>query len=173
MSILIENNLLKAAEKKIEDQLTGPNRANYLKIVTAGMALALDKGPDGILGQLRNSEDPVRDSAIGAINLCLTMRQQSRGTMPMKAMVPAAMTLMLMALDFADKAGIAKVGRDELVQASHVFTNHLFEIMGVTPDMLRGAAEKVNAITQDPQKMAAINQKAELKGLPAGGADGV
>lgn len=162
MSILLHNQILEAAEQKIESQLTPPNRANYIKVVTAGMHLALAKGPDGILGSLRNSKNPISDCAVGAVNLCLLMRKQSRGTMPLKSMVPAAMTLMLQALDFADKSGIVKVGTAELVQATHIFTNHLFKQFGITPKMLQTAAVNVHAITQDPAKMEAINRKAGI-----------
>lgn len=156
----LQDNVLAAAEQKIETNLTPQNRANYLKIVTAGMKVAMEKGPAGILASLRNSKDPINDCAIGAINLCLLMRKQSRGTMPVKAMVPAAMTLMLHALDFANKAGIAKVGNDELVQATHIFTNHVFKAFGITPQMLHTAATNVHSIIQDPAKMQAMKVKA-------------
>jgi hypothetical protein len=113
-----------------------------------------------ILAGLKQSRNPISDSATGAINLVLLMRKQSRGTMPEKALVPAAMTLMLQALDFVDKAGIAKVGKDELVQATHIFTNHMFEAFGVTLPMLTHAANQVHAITQDPAKMELLNRRA-------------
>ena len=102
MSLLLSNNILQAAEKKLESQLTPENHQDYLKVVVAGLKVALQKGPDSAMAALRNSKDPINDCAIGAINLCLLMRKQSRGTMPVKAMVPAAMTLMLHALDFVD-----------------------------------------------------------------------
>lgn len=163
MSIIndpVQNNILAAAEQKIESQLTAQNRANYMKIVVGGMKVALAKGPQGILGSLKQSKNPINDCAVGAVNLCLLMRKQARGTMPMKAMVPAGMTLMIHALDFADKTGIAKVGTQELVQATHIFTNHLFKQLGITPKAIHTAANNIHGIMQDPAKMAAINQKA-------------
>lgn len=171
MSLMMQNNVLQAAEKKVESQLTPDNRANYMKIVTAGMKLGLAKGPDGILGSLRHSKTPIKDCAMGAVNLCLLMRKQSRGTMPLKALVPAAMSLMLQALDFVDKSKLAKVGTPELVQATHIFTDHLFKQLGITPAMIRSAAGNVQAITQDPAKMDVINRKAGIVKAPgAGGA---
>lgn len=171
MSILLQNNMLEAAERKIEESITPANRQNYTKIVTAGMKLAMEQGPDSIIASLRHSKNPISDCAVGAVNLCLLMRKQSRGTMPMQSLVLAASTLMLQALDFADKAGIVKVGRDELVQATHIFTNHLFKQLGITPQMIHTAAGKVHSILQDPEAMQKIQQKAHQ--TAAGGTNGV
>lgn len=172
MSILLQNRVLKAAEAKIESGLTPDNRANYMKIVVAGMKLGLDKGPNGILAALHSSKDPITDAAKGAVNLCLLMRKQSRGTMPMKAMVPAATSLMLQALDFVDKTGVMKIGNNELVKATHIFTNFLFQQLHISPQMLSHAANQVHGIMQDPQKMDAINRKAGFTKVP-GATNGV
>lgn len=166
MSLLLSNQILQAAEQKVESQLTPENRANYMKIVVAGMKLALAKGPNGILASLKQSKNPLNDCAEGAINICLLMSKQSRGTMPAKAMVPAAMTLMLHALDFADKTGVLKVGTPELVKASHIFTNHVFKAFGITSQMLHTAAANIHGIMQDPAKMHAINLKAGVTADP-------
>lgn len=161
MSILLTNRLLEAAEKRIEGDLTPENRANYTRIVVAGMKLALDKGPKGILASLKQSKNPLSDCATGAVNLCILMRRQSRGTMPVKAMVPAAMTLMLHALDFAERTGIIKtVGTAELSKATHTFTNTAFARFGITPQMLHGAADKLHKTVQDPAKLEKIKRAA-------------
>lgn len=160
MSILnntIQNNVLQAAEQKIESQLTPANRADYLKIVTAGMKIALQGGPKSILAALSNSKTPLQDCVHGAINLCGLMWKQSRGTMPIKAMVPAAMTLLIQALDFADKSGIVKIGAPELVQATHMFTDVLFAKLGISKAMLHTAAGKVHGLIQDPAQLAKLN----------------
>ncbi len=152
----LDNEILKAAEDKLESQLTPENRADYLKIVVAGMKTALTPKSDGsppILATLQHSKDPLNDCASGAINLCLLMRRSSRGTMPLKAMVPAAMTLMLHALDFADKSGIMKIGQPELVKATHIFANLIFKRLGISPQMIHTAAVKTHALTQDPVAM--------------------
>lgn len=164
MSLLLQNHILQAAEDKIEKGLTQKNRDDYMKIVVAGMKLALDKGPNGLLAALHSSKDPVTDAAKGAVNLCLLMRKQSRGTMPMKAMVPAGMTLMLKALDFVDKTAVKKIGNAELVQASKIFTNFLLQQLHITPDMLKGAASSIQGIMQNPQQMQALQQKAGMGG---------
>ena len=162
----LNNPLLQQAETQVESQLTPDNRANYLKIVVAGLHAALNGGPNGILASLKQSQDPISDAAKGAVSLTLILRKEARGVMPLKAMVPAAMTLMLKALDFADRAGIVKIGQPELVRATHIFTDFLFDRMGITKQGLANAAQKVHALTQDPAAMAKINVKAGLAPHP-------
>jgi hypothetical protein len=162
----LSNPLLQQTEDKVESGLTPENRQNYLKIVVAGMHAALDKGPDSILASLKQSKDPISDAAKGAVSLVLILRKQARGVMPLKAMVPAAMTLMLKALDFADRSGIVKVGQPELVRATHIFTDTIFARFGITKQGLTNAANKVHAITQDPDAMDKINMKAGVARHP-------
>jgi hypothetical protein len=154
------NPLLQQAEDKVESGLTPENRANYLKIVVAGLRIALDKGPDSFMAKLRNSRDPISDCATGAVALVLIMRKQARGVMPMKAAIPAGMTLMFHGLDFIDRAKIAKIAEPELDRATTIFTNTLFQKLGITHAMLQQAASKVHAITQDPEAMQKIQMKA-------------
>lgn len=155
MSILLNNRILEAAEQKLESGLTPQNRVDYMKIVVAGQKMGLK-----VLASLKDSKDPINDCAVGAVNLCLLMRKQSRGTMPLKAMVPAAMTLMLKALDFADRAGIVKVGNAELVQATHIFTNTMFQRLGISQQMLHTAIKRTHAMVQDPATLEKLNRAA-------------
>lgn len=156
----IQNPLLRQAELKIEASVgQGQARADYLKVVVAGMRAALAKGPDGILASVNKSPDPVRDAAMGAVNLVLYLRHISRGTMPPRTIIPAATTLMLQALDFIDHAGIEKVGQPELVRATHILTNRIFQAFGITMPMLNKAAGAVHGLTQDPKHMAAIQRQ--------------
>lgn len=162
----LNNDLLQATEQKIESQLLPETRQAYMKIVVSGMRVAGHNGANGLLSGLRNRKDPIADCAIGAINLVLLMSKQSKGVMPMKAMVPAAMTLMLQALDLVEKAGIAKIGPEELSRATHVFTNHLFKALKITVPMLQSGAKHVHAIMQDPTKMELINRKVGVVKAP-------
>jgi hypothetical protein len=162
----LKNPLLQQTEDKVESGLTAENRANYMKIVVAGMHAALDKGPDGLFGQLAKSRDPIGDAAKGAVSLVLILRQHAQGVMPLKAAVPAALTLMLKALDFIDRSKIAPVGQPELVRATHVFTDFVFARFGISNAGLQNAATRVHALTQDPASVAAMKLKAGLTRHP-------
>lgn len=155
----IEDSLLKATEQKIEAGLTPQNRANYQRIVVAGMAAGLQGGANSLIAGLRQSQDPVKDCAVGAINIVMLLRRQSRNTMPAEAIPPAAMTLMLQALDFAERLGLVKITKEELVRATHIFTNRLMALVHVTPQKLTELAGKVNRVTQDPTQMEQLAQR--------------
>lgn len=152
----LNNKVLQACLARIEEQLAPENRDNYMKIVVAGMRVALDKGPNGIAGSLLKSKDPVADAAKGAIGLVLGMREEAKGVMPMQAMIPAAMSLMLKALDICDRAGLVKVGNEEVDRATKIFTGMIMKMHKITPQMLKHATSKVNQLSEDPaalQKM--------------------
>lgn len=168
----MQNPLLEAAEQEIEGKLLPATKADYMKIVVSGMKVAAHNGPNGLLSGLKRQQDPVGACALGAVNLVLLMSKQSKGSkpMPLKAMIPAGLTLTLQALDLVDKAGIAKIGVNELDHATHVFLNHLFKSLGITLQMLHTGAANVHQVMQDPTKMELINRKIGLVKAPGASA---
>jgi hypothetical protein len=149
----LHNVLLQNVENKIEGDLLPKTKANYLKIVAAGMKAALQGDENSIIYKLKDSQDPVRDCALGAVHLALILRRQSRGTMPLQSMIPAAATLMLKALDFASSSKLATIDTNAVVRASHIFTNEIFKSFQISPKMIQHAGAKVHALTQDPVAM--------------------
>jgi len=169
----INNPILKVAEQRLESTLVPVVRKNYDKIVLAGMATALEGGQDGILYSLHQSKNPIYDAAKGALNIVLLMRRQARGTMPLKAMVPAGMTLMIKALDFIDKAGIAKVDVNTINQATKFYMEELLKAFHITGKMLDTAANNLHNTVQDPQKLKSMKQAAGIVRVPRPGTGGV
>lgn len=160
MSTPLKNKLLRALEQQLEATLTPENRPNYLKTVVNGLRIGLNNGPKGVLASLRDSKDPVKDCALGAVNLVQLLRIQSQGTMPVQAMAPAAMTLMLNALDFAEQAGLVEIDNEAIVRATRIFTNQIFAVLGVTPQMLTQAAGGVHGIAENSTQMEMIKRRA-------------
>jgi hypothetical protein len=158
----LKNPLLARAEDQIESQLAPENRANYLKIVVAGMHAGLEGGPNSILASLKTAKDPLTAAAQGAVSLVFILRKQAKGVMPAKAMVPASFTLMLGALDFLDRTGIMKIGNPELVQATHIWTNFIMKLSKITPQVLAQMTQRVHGITKDPAAMHKVNLKAGI-----------
>lgn len=150
---MMKNQLLAAAEQKIESGLYGKNRDDYMKVVVAGMKAAQNGGQDSILAKLKDSKNPIHDCVVGAINLTMILRKQSRETMPVQAMIPAATTLMLHAMDFAETIGMVRIDKPELESATHLLINTLMKRFNVTPGMLHTAAGKVHALMQNPVAM--------------------
>ena len=166
--------ILQRAEEKVESQLLPDVRESYLKIVVAGMKAGMANGPESILAKLRDSKDPVADCAKGAIGLVFILKQQAKGIMPEKAMVPAASTLMFKALAFAEQMGLIKVGNEELARAMEIFAGTFLEKVGVTPQMMKHAVGKVQTMTQDPVAMEMMKRKAGFVKHPdAAGSEGV
>lgn len=149
----MKQQVLADVEAKVEHNLLPENKQDYLKVVVTGLRTGMSGGPNSIIAKLKQSKNPVQDCAVGAINLALLMRVHSRMTMPVKAMVPAAMTLMLHALDVADRLGLVKVDANVVNTATHIFTEYLLRSQGITPQMINHAAGVVHGITQDPSKM--------------------
>ena len=161
----LSNPVLQQIEQQIEAGLTPQTRADYMKIVVAGGHLA-NANNGAMLVQLSKAPDPIAAAAKGAVGLVLIMRKETQAPgkvpMPMKSAVPAAMTLMVNALDFISRSKIAPVGTPELERAVHIFTDYLFARMGITKAGLASAAQKVHSLTQDPQAMTAIQMKSGL-----------
>lgn len=161
----LNNELLAQTEQALEAKLTPENRADYMKVVVAGLHIALQGGPNGFLAKLHDSADPIEDVAKGAVALVLIMKKQAKGIMPMEAMVPAGMTLMLHGLDFIDRTG-TKIAEPELDRATALFMDNMFFRLGITPKMLETATQKVHQIANDPDSMAKINLKAGITRHP-------
>ena len=167
MSILLENTILKTAEAGIEQGVSADNRDNYNRIVVAGMQVALNGGANSPFAKMVHTQhDPIETCVNGAVGLCLAMRSHSKGVMPLKAMVPAAMTLMLKALDMMDKSGLVKVGKPELATATKLFMTTIFKKFNITPQQLAQAAVKVHAIAQNPAAMDKLHYAAGTKPMP-------
>lgn len=150
------NRFLQGAEQAVEAKLLPRTKADYQKIVVAGMRASMHGDQNSMLAKLLNSKDPVKDAAAGAISLVMLLLQQSNGTMPPDAMVPAATTLMLQALDFAEKAKLLKVGPEELARGTKLQSNIWLALGKLTPERLQAMADKTHGIMQDPTQMEAV-----------------
>lgn len=171
MAILLNNKILQSAEAELESKLLPDVKDDYMRIVVAGMRAALHGGAGGslLVERLQRSKDPLTDIAKGAVNLVVALSHQSQGVMPMKAMVPASMTLMLQALDFADKAKVITVGAAELVKATHIWSNRVMTVFHITPAMVNKAADMAHGVMKDPTQMEAINRRAGVVKDPRAG----
>ena len=151
--------ILQAAEARLEAGLAPSNELNYKKIVVAGMAAGLARGPQSIVAKLLKNPDPVKGAARGAVALVLILRREAKGVMPLKAMIPAGMTLMFRALDFVNHAGRVQITAQDLNRAARIFANDLFGAFNITPPMLQRATAMVHAVTADPVAMRAVQLK--------------
>jgi hypothetical protein len=131
----------------------------YHKIVASGMKVAMNKGPDGIMGSLKGSQDPVSDIVRGAIGVVGLLQRSAKGTMPPEAMILAGWRLALEGFDFAERAGILTVGAAELNKGAQLYAETILPKLGMTPEKLQKTAQQVQGIVRDPQKMAQLKKQ--------------
>lgn len=142
----------------VEATMNPEVRKDYDKIVATGLQWGVKNGSAGLLASLTQSRDPVRDCAIGAINAVFKfISGVSRGTMPQVPGVYASKSLMYLALDFADRAGIVDVGVPEVEKAERLWANGIFTAFGITPKTLSRGAEEVKGILNDPGRLEQLN----------------
>jgi len=151
--LIAQNSIIKQVEASIEQRLKDGVREPYLKIVTAGMKYAMKDGPKGLLAQLKDSQDPITDAVKGVIGIVGLLRRSAKGAMPVDAMIPASMVLILHALDFLDRVGVVKIGKAEIDEATQLFMETIMPILGITPENMQHIAGKVNDVMQDPDQM--------------------
>ena len=162
----LANPLLQQTETTLEARLTPQMKTNYDKIVVAGLHIALQNGPRGFMAKLHDSADPIGDAAKGAAQLVMILRKEARGVMPMQAMIPAGLTLLLHALDFIDRAKIVPIAEPQIDRGTATYTNQIFHLLGITPRMLQNATQNIHQIVQDPAKMELISRKAGIVKAP-------
>jgi len=107
---MLKNPLLKEAQAKIEAGVQ--DRDAFSRIVQAGQKVMYDQATFAELAKgLKDAQDPVTEIAEGMIGILGILYKQSRKTMPIPPMVLAGMALLLDALDFAERAGLVKIGK--------------------------------------------------------------
>lgn len=158
----MENKLCQQAEDAIEERVPPAQHTNYMKIVGAGMKVALDKNSN-LMGKLAESQDPVHELVPGVVGILGVLRRQSQGTMPIGAMIPAGMTLVLQGLNYLEKTGHIQVTNEIVNQATHDYTDTVMARLKVTPDKVQQMIGKTTGLLQDPGKLAQLQSIGKAK----------
>ena len=83
--------------------------------------------------------------------------------MPVEAMIPGAMDLVLHGLDYLDKSGIMKIGSAELDRATQMFAETIMSRLGVTPEKVQQLTAATHEVMQDPAKVTEMKQRMGVK----------
>lgn len=169
----LENDLLAQVEKGLEASMNAQTRRQYDIIVLSGMQAAMKGGTKGMLRNLPQSKDPVRDCAIGAVNVAFLTYKGSQGQggtqLSEAAVTFASYGLMLQALDMAAKMGLVEItgGTGGTIdQAFRIATDRIMANIDMTKEKLTQAAAKVKNIMQDPQMMEKLELEVGTKRDP-------
>ena len=163
-----DNAMLQQYEQAIEAKLDPQVRGYYQRIVLAGMKSAMANN-GAMMAKLPQSQDPVRDCALGAVNVTFLMIKTMNVPLTehlATAITAAAYTLTMQALDMAAKMKLVKITPQIIASATSTATDRVFQLIHVTPQMLNNAAQRVHAITQDPKSMEQIELKIGSKRDP-------
>lgn len=151
----MKNQLLAQAEATIEKAVPPDMKNAYDRIMVAGMKVLFSEKTHGaLIARLKDSEDPLSDTGKGAVGLIMTLYKESKGTMPVGAMIPAGMVLMLNALDYLDGAGVVAIDKPEIDIATEVFIDTLMPQMGLTPEKMEEMTGSVQGVMADQEKMS-------------------
>lgn len=140
---MIKNQLLQQAEAAIRAK--AKNIKGLDKVVQAGLGTIFSPGGAKLFKeQVTKPGDIVENAAEGAAKLMGHLFEQSKGTMPMDAMVPGGQIVLLNGLDFLEEAGKIKVDNDVVARATKAYSSYILQLLGVTP-------EKMNQMIKDRQ----------------------
>lgn len=131
---------------KVQDSLRAHVPAQYRvavqKIVMAGMTVMFSPQTHHLLLKgIQNDTDPAHAVAMGVTQLITILFRESKGTMPIPAVAPAAILLCCQALDFMEKSGMVKVTPAIMDSVTQDVIAYLMQKVGLTPEKMSQIAQ--------------------------------
>lgn len=140
------NPLLQKTEEAISAKVPANMKNAFQRIITAGLKVMYDpKTNDMMAKQLKEQGDPAEIAGAGVAKLLGLLMNQSKGTMPMNAAIPAATVLLCEGLDFMEQAKVVKVDNEVLSRAMQSMSSTFLQMMGVTPEKFQQMLAKAQA----------------------------
>lgn len=134
----LQDPILQQVEDGIAQALPDNLRQGYNQIVNAGMAVMFSKETSNMMvEQLQSSDDMAANVSDGIAKLMVMLYNESKGQMQVEAAGPASITLMAMALDFAEKTMDFEVTPELVAEATKQTMTKTLEKFGITGDQLQ------------------------------------
>jgi hypothetical protein len=112
----------------------------YEKVVVAGMKIMYSKESHRVMLEEIKRPGPMGERlGKGITGLMLLMIKESNNTMPPAVVIPAGIKLMMEAVDFLRKTGIADPTNEEIGQGMETFISMILQQFGADPAKLEGA----------------------------------
>jgi len=162
--------VLKQIEQGIEDSIPAEKKDAYLAIVVAGMQIMFSKETSQLLDRTLAMEgDPATNIAQGIPKLLILIYNESRkavpdgqeGGMDVTMAVPAAITLLCQAADYAEQVKAIEVTPELMAKMTKETMTATLKAFGISED-------QINKTIQAGQQAGAQGQAAPE--APAGGA---
>lgn len=142
-----DNQLLQQTVTAIEAKVPQELRATFQRVVLAGEKVMYSpQSHDMMIKQLKSSDNPAEAAGEGVAKLFAILLNQSKGTLNMRAAIPAMTVLLCDVLDFMEKSMGVQVTPQLLAAATKEMGSSLLQIMGVTPEKLNQAMSKAGGM---------------------------
>jgi len=158
-----KNPLLEQVIQAVSAKVAPDQKKAFDRIILAGMRLMYADETEAMLKKQIASAEPPIAAGQGAAKLVGLMLAKSKGTAPMKAMMPGGVVLTCEALDFMEKAGKVQLTPDIVSEAVQEFGSAVLQVIGVTPEKL----EQMMARIPDAQKPQQPEPEPEQAAPPA------
>ena len=165
------NQKLKQYEAGIEENIKPEDREAYDRIVTSGITvIASDDFHDKMVEAL-STDEPLPDRiANGVARLISLLHVSAEGTMPIGATIAASYTLMIKAMDFAERALGEEITDDIIAETALKTISVVAPLLGITKEKLQAAMQGGQPEAQQPDVQPEMpTQPAKPMGLMQGG----
>ena len=131
------NPLLQQTEQAIQAKIQPQYQNAFQRTVTAGLTIMYSPQSHQItMAQLTKPGDPAHNVSEGAAKLVGILYKQSKNTMPIQIMAPAAMIFMCEGLGFLEQSGKLQVNPQILSSATHDTAAYVLKLMGVSQQQM-------------------------------------
>lgn len=163
------NPQLEQVEQAVQAKVPPELMDAFNRIVTAGLKVMYSPETRQMLAnQLKQPGDPSQIVGEGIAKLMGILYQQSKGTMPMKAAIPAAQVLTCEAIDFAAKAGIMEVSSQTIADCTKEMVTYLLQVFGFSQAKIQQFIQAGMAHSAQPEAVPAADG-GEASAPPAAG----
>lgn len=142
--------ILQKVEQAVQAHVAQPDQAAFQKVLALGMNIMHSpQSHQYMVAELSKPGDPAEKVGEGVAKLIAVMLHKSKGTMPMKAAMPAAQVLVCEALDFMAQSKKVTITNDLVAASCKAFATYFLQALKVTPQkmqsMMENASQQVNA----------------------------
>lgn len=172
------NPTLQQIEQEVQSKVPQDMQNAFQRIVTGGLKIMYDpKTHEMVSNQLNQEGDPSDVAGEGVAKLIGLLYKESKGTMPIKAAIPAAQILLCEGLDFMEKAGRIELNNDTIAKATQDMIGYLLQLFGFKQEqiaeyMKAGAQQQGQGATEQPPQGAETPQAAPASAGIIGAAQG-
>lgn len=157
---------------EIRSKMTVPPELKpaYDKIVAAGMRVMFsDKTNSLMMQQLKATPDIVKNIADGIAGLMGILFKNSNNKMPQQLIIPAALDLMMHAVDYIIKTKMAQLTPQQIGAATEATINAVLAKFNISPQQAQQILAQMGQKAQGGTQAGGMAQPAPSQAAPRGG----